>query len=131
MTSFVPDMLMQDWGYGPYFHQTISARCESWFRLPPGLWDEEVWFHRPDEEKRPTVIFIGNDTVIEMDGLSWTVLEVEPDALWLRPEQPRDMWCEAGDQPPPLPVEPIRYSRAELSDSRGHLKFNLKYLKGC
>jgi hypothetical protein len=31
---FTPDLYDGDWGYGPYFHQTILARQGSWFRIP-------------------------------------------------------------------------------------------------
>lgn len=32
--EFEPDLTMQDWGYGPYFHQTYLDRRGDWFLLP-------------------------------------------------------------------------------------------------
>ena len=66
-----------------------------------------------------------------MDGTGWTVLDTEPDVLHLRPEQPADFWCGEGEPPVAEPGGQLRYTRAELSDERGHLRFRLKYLKGC
>lgn len=128
---FEPDLFLPDWGYGPYFHHTFSAAEGDWFLLPPGPWEENVWIHRGHGDEHPDVITLHGGDVIEMDGSSWTVVSTEPDALLLRSEQPADMWCEPGDPPVLAAVEPTRFSRTELSDSLGHLKFRLKYMKGC
>jgi len=66
-----------------------------------------------------------------MSGSSWNVLAAEPDALLVRAEQPADLWCQEGDPPAVTPSDSIRFSRAELLDSDGHLALWLKYLKGC
>ncbi len=130
-TPFTPDLFLQDWGYGPFFHQTVSAQSGNWFKLPRGPWEEEVWVHRESESERSSMIPVQPGNIIEMGGSSWYVLAAESDALLLRPEQPADLWCEQGDPPTVIPTEPTRFSRKEFLDSDGHLVFRLKYLKGC
>ena len=130
-TPFTPDLFLQDWGYGPFFHQTISAQSGNWFRLPRGPWEKEVWVRREGESEQSSMIPLRTGDIIEMKGSSWYVIAAEPDALLLRAEQPADLWCEEGDPPPVTPAEETRFSREELLDSDGHLVVRLKYLKGC
>lgn len=130
-TPFTPDLFLQDWGYGPFFHQTISAQSGNWFKLPRGPWKDEVWIHRKGESEQSSMIPVQAGDIIEMRGSSWYVIAAEPDALLLRAEQPADLWCKEGDPPPVTPAEETRFSRQELLDSDGHLVFRLKYLKGC
>jgi hypothetical protein len=128
---FKPDLYLSDWGYGPYFHHTFISRDADWFQLPRGPWKETVWIRRVVEGGHVGVLAIQAGDAIEMDGTGWTVLDTEPDALLLRPEQPADFWCGEGEPPEAEPGEERRYTRAELSDGQGHLRFRLKYLKGC
>jgi hypothetical protein len=128
---FTPELFLQDWGYGPYFHQTVAAQSGNWFKLPRGPWQDEVWIKRESESQHSTVILVQPGDIIEMRGSSWYVIAAEPEALLLRPEQPADFWCEQGDPPAVIPAKPTRFSRGELLDSDGHLVFRLKYLKGC
>jgi hypothetical protein len=130
-TPFTLDLFLQDWGYGPYFHQTMSAQSGSWFKLPRGPWEDEVWIHRESESKRSTVILVQPGNIVEMSGSSWYVIAAEPDALLVRAEQPADHRCEQGDPPSVAPSEQTRFTREDLLDSNGHLVFRLKYLKGC
>lgn len=128
---FTPDLFLEDWGYGLYFHQTIAERRGDWFRLPPGPWAEPVWLHVRDGGGSDPVLDVQAGDIIEMEGAGWYVVSSGRDYLGLRPEQPRDMWCAEGDPPPITDVEPIRFPRAELLDSDGHLALRPKYLKGC
>ncbi len=128
---FTPDLFLQDWGYGPYFHQTVSAQSGNWFKLPRGPWKDEVWVHHESESDHSSVILVQPGDIVEMRGLSWYVLAAEPDALLLRAEQPADLWCGEGDPPAIRPTDPTRFSRPDLLDSDGHLALRLKYLKGC
>ena len=129
-TRFALDLFLQDWGYGPYFHQTLSEERGDWIRLPPDPWETEVWLSRGSDGSFP-VIEIQNGDIIEMGDTGWFVVAAERDALLLRPEQSGDHWCEGGDPPEIEATEPTRFSRAQLVDSAGHLLFRLKYLKGC
>ena len=130
-TPFTPDLWLADWGYGPYFHQTIVGREGDWFRLPPGPWQNEVWIERTAADEMGLLIEVRAGEILEMGGSGYVVLSAEREALVLRAEQPADMWCEPGDVPAIVPDEGIRWTRDELSDARGHLRFTIKYLKGC
>lgn len=126
----VPDLYLQDWGYGPYFHQTLAERRGAWLRMPAGPWPTPVWLHRPGDPAE-TLLTPYESEVLEMDGDGWYVVAVEADALVLRPEQPADMWCEAGDPPPVAAVTPTRVPRERLLDEAGHLRVRPKNMKGC
>ena len=127
----MPDLYLRDWGYGPYYHQTITEQRGAWFRLPRGPWPDPIWIHRPDQLERWGVHEVGGGEILEMRGEGWVVLEVEADALVMRPEQEADLWCWAEDPPALEPVEPTRFTRAELVDADGHLRIRPKYMKGC
>ncbi|MDH3509011.1 MAG: hypothetical protein OEQ25_17870, partial [Gammaproteobacteria bacterium] len=129
--SFVPDLYLQDWGYGPFFHQTLAQRQGDWFQLPRNPWETPVWVHRPSEQQRSSIIYIQAGDIVELRGSGMYVVEAESDALSLRSEQPADLWCEEGVPPPLVAEEPIRLTREELLDRDGHLMFRLRYLKGC
>ena len=129
--TFVPDLFLQDWGYGPFFHQTITQRQGDWFQLPRNPWETPVWLHRPSEREQPSVIAVQAGDILELRGAGMYVVAAEAEALLLRSEQPADLWCQEGDPPPLVDEQPMRLSREELVDSNGHLVFRLKYLKGC
>jgi len=129
--SFTPDLFLEDWGYGLYFHQTIAERQGDRFRLPAGPWPEPVWLHLQDDGSSDPVLEIRAGDIIEMEGAGWYVVSSGRDHLALRPEQPGDMWCREGDPPPMAIVEPTRFLRAELLDADGHLILRPKYMKGC
>lgn len=131
MTPFTPDLFLQDWGYGPYFHHTVSAQSGNWFKLRRGPWQDEVWVYRESESEHSSVILVQPGDIVEIGGSSWYVMAAEPDALLVRAEQPPDFWCEEGDPSAVTPSEPTRYSREEILGSDGRFVFRLKYLKGC
>jgi hypothetical protein len=126
---FTPDLFLQDWGYGPYFHQTIAERRGDWFKLPGGPWPGPVWIHEPGDTAPVLSVHAGD--IIDFKGIGWYVVSSAKDSLVLRPEQPGDMWCHDGDPPPVEGVQPKRFSRADLLDAGGHLVIRSKYLKGC
>ncbi len=128
---FQPDLFLQDWGYGPYFHQTITQREGEWFQLPPDPWEEPVWLHRGGETDRPSVLYVQAGDIVDIRGEGMYVVAAEAETLLLRSEQPADMWCDEGEPPPLVLDEPTRYSRRELVDSNGHLIVRPKYMKGC
>ncbi len=129
---FIPDLTLADWGYGPpYFHQTFADREGAWFQLPAGPWPGAAWLRRPNAAEEGLVLDVRAGEILELDGSSFYVIVAERDALVLRTEQPADQWCEPGDPPTLTPDSGSRWTRDELLDPLGHLRFTPKYLKGC
>jgi hypothetical protein len=124
---FQPDLFLQDWGYGPFFHQTVIHHQGDWFQLPPLPWDETVWL----QHSAGTLRYLQKGDIVAFRGDGMVVVDAEPEALRLRAEQPADHWCQMGEPPPLQPAVTARYTRDELSDRHGHLIVRPKYLKGC
>lgn len=129
-TAFTPDLYDPDWGYGPYFHQTVLEQRESWFRvpvdpLPPGWVNAATWTDTTDIQK-----VLAGDIVSTPRG-DMAVIGVGRAALRLRPEQPSDRWCGGAGKPRLQPWKEIRIPFAELFNKRGHLLVTKKYTRGC
>lgn len=132
---FVPDETDVDWGYGPHFHQTFLERRGTWFRLPPRPFPRDVWVDVSEWGGAgvgfPDVRGVEPGRIYESPHGDVFVVRVEPGGLVVRPEQEADMWCRAGDPPPPAPAPQRRLTWRELSDADGHLTLHLKYKRGC
>jgi hypothetical protein len=129
-TPFTPDLFDVDWGYGPYFHQTILERRGSWYRvpiesLPPGWIDAATWTDSVDVQ----TVHAGD--IIRTARGDVTVLAVGKGELRVRPEQDADMWCGTGKAPPLTRWDEVRIPFRELLDRRGHLLITKKYTRGC
>lgn len=135
-TPFTPDLYLADWGYGPpYFHLTILAREDPWFRVPiPGIgaaWiDGRAW--RGEAGGPPHVEVLAADgRVITTPQGDMVVLAVEEGALRVRPEKGSDMWCEPGDPPAESPRRELRLPFEDLFGPDGRSLVSFKYMKGC
>ena len=128
---FVPDVFLQDWGYGPFFHQTFVQRVDDWFQLPAGPWDTPVWVHLGGDGPAPSLMSVHPEDIVELRGRGMFVVQASPSGLVLRSEQPADLWCHEEDPPPLVEDRPVFYPRSELLDEQGHLLIRPKYLKGC
>jgi hypothetical protein len=128
-TAFEPDLFDGDWGYGPYFHQTIVNRQGSWYQVPIDALPGPAWLN--------AVEWSGAADVQDVDGIISTpqgdmvVLGIADRELRVRPEQPADMWCESGEPPPLKPWKEIRIPFRELFNPTGHLLITRKYTRGC
>jgi hypothetical protein len=135
---FTPDLFDGDWGYGPYFHQTILARRGPWFRVPvpvigPGWINAEEWIDRGKHALEPTTYIetVDPERIITTPRGDMYVLGVEKRFLRVRPEQDRDMPCDGGAPAPPAPYQEIRIPFEQLFDAKGHLLVSVKYTRGC
>lgn len=131
---FAPDLFLADWGYGPYYHQTILARRGTWYLVPlpvlgAGWIDGETW--RGERESRVNVEAVQAGDVITAPHGDLVVLGIQGRVLVARPEQPADMWCEPGKPPAVAPWRELRIPFEELFDSAGRLLLSYKYMKGC
>lgn len=128
---FEPDLFDADWGYGPYFHQTVLQKRGPWVQLPARPLPVPVWFNTEDMPGGPVFHEVASGDIYRLGEKSWTVLEVKPDGLLVRPEQPADMWCEEGRPPALAPAATTVLKGKELFDAYGHLNLKVKYTRGC
>ena len=130
---FTPDLYDADWGYGPWFHQTVLERRGPWFRVPlPNIGAGWLDLRRYDQQEvadRVRRLETG-DIVSTPDG-DMTFLGIADGAARFRPEQEADMWCEAGDAPALSPWQERRIPVARLHDADGRLRIRYKYTRGC
>jgi hypothetical protein len=134
---FTPDLYDRDWGYGPFFHQTLLERRGAWFRVPvPGagrVWiDAAAWTDARALEAPDGVLrtLRAGDIVTTRKG-DVVVLSVSDGVLRARAEQDADMWCRPGEPPARVDGPEIRMPFAELFDTDGHLRVRFKYTRGC
>jgi hypothetical protein len=128
-TAFEPDLFDGDWGYGPYFHQTILNRQGSWYQVPIDALPGPGWVNSAEWTDTADVRDV--DGIISTPWGSMVVLEKDNGALRVRPEQPADMWCESGEPPPLQPWKESRIPFRDLFNPRGHLLVATKYTRGC
>jgi hypothetical protein len=127
--EFEPDLNMQDWGYGPYFHQTYLDRRGDWFELPEDPFPAGTWFNAQDLGDPPHVELL--DGFVEGPPGALVLLGVTRDLVRARHEQPADMWCEDGEPPALKPWTEIKIPTTDLYDRRGHLIVSPSHMKGC
>jgi hypothetical protein len=134
-TPFSPDLFDADWGYGPWFHQSILARRGSWLRIPvPSVgegWIDANDLGGRDDPAPNAIVTVRKGDIVTTPRGDMFVLGVENGVLRVRTEQVSDMWCQAGDPPPLAPWQEIRIPFKELFDSRRHLRISYKYTRGC
>jgi hypothetical protein len=127
--EFDPDLNLQDWGYGPYFHQTYLERRGNWFLLPQDPFPAGTWLNARELDDEPHILEASGIVSSPMGSL--VILAVEPDFVRARPEQPGDMWCKSGEPPTAKPSKELRIPRRDLYSPSGHLLIAPKYMKGC
>lgn len=130
---FTPDLYDPDWGYGPWFHQTVLARRGTWFRLAlPTIgagWLDLRRYVQQEVADRVRRLETG-DIVSVPDG-DMVFLGMEDGAVRFRPEQEADMWCEGGEPPALSPWQARRIPMERLRDADGRLRMRFKYTRGC
>lgn len=126
-----PDLFDPDWGYGPWFHQTLLEDRNPWFLLPADPFPAPVWLDASPLGEEPPVLPVEPGMILESSRGSVVVLEVQPGALRVRPEQEADMWCDLPPDPPLLPWEAFLLQGRALHDANRHLRIRVKYTRGC
>jgi len=142
---FVPDLYDPDFGYGPWFHQTLLAEKDGWYLLPfgPPL-AGRAWLELRRIDERPEIFPLQSERIYWASGRlaerpaiaspvgATVVVSVDEDAVLLRPERPADMAC--GEEVPADDGEepaPVRVPFHELYDEAGHLLLRIRYTRGC
>ena len=130
-SQFTPDLYDSDWGYGPWFHQTVLERRGAWFRLAlPTVgagWADLRTEKSPDNRVQR---LDEGDIVVIPDG-DVVFLGLDKNILRFRPEQEADMWCEAGQPPALAKWQELRIPVDRLRDPDGRLRLTYKYTRGC
>lgn len=129
--EFVPDFTLEDWGYGPYYHQTYLERRGDWFLLPPDPVPAGTWINARDFGDEPHVLAVEAGRIYESPKGNILVLAVEADIVRATAEQDADMWCSAGEPPRRQPLPEWRIPKRSLYAPTGHLLLSLAYPKGC
>jgi len=130
-TSFSPDLVDVDWGYGPYFHETVAERRGSWVRLPEAPFPKGTWLDTSELGSESSMLWLDAGRIVTSPFGDLYIIGVEKDVVRARPEQAGDMWCEGGPRPPAAPFKELRLGAKELYNPTGHLTLRIKYTRGC
>lgn len=129
--QFEPDLYDQDWGYGPFFHQTILERKNNWIKIPIKASGSPVWINPGDGIQYLDIITINEGTVYTMDSESIVITNIGDKSISYRIENESDMWCDIGSPPKPPESTSKTIKINELYDIHKHLKLDVKYKRGC
>ncbi len=122
------DEFDNDWGYGPYFHQTMLDEKNGWYNIAvPDSPTKTGWI----QLSHPDILSFSKGDAVSFNGKPYTILETNKDIVRLRDEQPADMWCDAGTPPPLKKFTPITVPMTELYDEGCHLRMKKSYTRGC
>ena len=129
-TVFIPDLYDQDWGYGPYLHQTILEQKEDWVKIPlPGT-VRFAWINPRKDIRTFDIKPITKERVYKYRNGSIVIVDASRNAVKYRLENKSDMWCDIG-QAPKVPAGKIKTLSTEKLFENGHLTIDLKYKRGC
>jgi hypothetical protein len=126
-----PDLYDGDWGYGPYFHMTIVERRGAWIRLPDDPFPPSTWLNVDDLGPASPFRWLEPGEIVTSPIGDLFVLGVGPALVRARPEQARDMPCDADEQEPVAPFTEVRLTGPTLYTPTGHLRLRIKYTRGC
>lgn len=129
--KFTPDLFLNDFSYGPYFHQTMLDRQGNWVKLPPHPFPAPVWIHLADLEGEPDFIFLESGMIVTFQERGYVIEDVKPTFVTLRKEQEADMACNSRIPPPRKPMPRAKVPLADLYDEDMHLLLDIRYPKGC
>lgn len=127
--AFTPDLNLDDWGYGPYYHQTFLERRGDWFLLPQDPFPAGTWFNARDLGEEPHLLAV--EGIVTSPRGNLVILSVDREVVRARPEQRADAWCESGAPPPLQPRTELRIPRIDLYSRTGHLLVAPAHMKGC
>jgi hypothetical protein len=127
--EFTPDLNLDDWGYGPFYHETFLERRGDWFLLPEDPFPAGTWLNARDLGDDPHILAV--EGIVSSPRGNLVVLAVDRDVVRVRPEQPADLWCESSPPPPLQPWTEVRIPRGDLYSRTGHLLVAPAHMKGC
>ena len=128
--SFLPDLYDVDWGYGPWFHQTILEKSGNWIKLPKKPFPEPVWLDSSKLAQKPDVKEVMLGEIYLLGDESILILDFDDTGIIVRPEQEADFCC-CTDPPAIQPFTSRHIPYTDLFDKDGHLKLDYKYKRAC
>ena len=128
---FETDLYDPDWGYGPYFHQTVLELQDDWVLLPKRPFNARVWVNVKKHLGGEEIIYLEEKGIYRLDKNNIVISGISKDGLWVRPEQAADMWCTEGEPPSLKKTEPKQVRTKDLFDKDGHLRLKPAYMRGC
>lgn len=145
-----PDVVVQedigDWGYGVTL--PLADRTRGWVRLRVSHADAPLWLPADADDRGFGIVDIygltgrlwrlgpvdgtgGDGREVTVPEGVYFVLDVDDDAIRLRPELPTDMPCGEERAAPPGSVTEYSIPLDALEDPDGRLAVELAYPKGC
>lgn len=131
ISDFEPDLFDTDWGYGPFFHQTILQKNGNWIMLPIQSLPTPVWINPKESIKHTDYITVTKNSVYTLNSESIVITKISGDTIFYRSEQESDMWCDAGDPPKLKKSKVQKINIKQLYNSQKQLKLDIKYKRGC
>lgn len=128
---FKPDLYDSDWGYGPFFHQTVLSLKNGWALLPKVPLEEKAWANLTSVLGEYDLKTIVQGMIYKLDDRSIYIIKIDKNSISVRDEQEVDMWCKGGTPPPHKKFTPETIPFSDLYDSDEHLKLKVKYTRGC
>jgi hypothetical protein len=129
LIEFTPDLYDQDWGYGPYFHQTILKQKE-WFEVAiPGV-NSFAWINPKADIQYIDIKTIEIGQVYTFNSNSIVIVKIDNGSIKYRIENKSDMWCDVGT-PPKVPDGEVKSINISDLINNGHLLLDIKYKRGC
>lgn len=129
--QMLPDLFDADWGYGPYFHQTVLDSLGPSVLLPFDSLMQAAWIDARQLGSAPEYRSIQQGQIYSIGGQSVVILSVSEKGIMVREEQAGDMWCAEGQPPPLQKAREWHIDNDELYNESGHLKLKVKYTRGC
>lgn len=125
-----PDMFDPDWGYGPYFHQTLISQQGDWYEVAvPSAPHKTGWVQL---KNNPDILTLEKGgRLVTLASRSYAIADIKDDYILLRDEQPADFACGAENPPPLEDFTPIKVPLAELYTNSCQLRLKVGYTRGC
>lgn len=128
--DFTPDLYDRDWGYGPYFHQTILDKKSDWLQVALLGLKAPAWINPKNDIKFEDIKSIELGNIYSFNSKSIVIIKKDNKAIKYRMENKSDMWCDVGT-PPKIPSGEIKTINIKDLFENGHLKLDIKYKRGC
>lgn len=125
--AFTPDIYCSDWGYGPYFHQTVLQRRGSWFQLPKMPFPRPVWINLEELSDPPHVLPVTTGEVYTLGNENIVVVDSDDEAVIVREEDDSDTDY---DKQLPQQFKTRRIPYGLLFRKDAHLRLKFAYIRG-